>query len=136
MRLLPSLLALFLVAQPAMAEVSITTGRPVPLQGGTPVFDKDSGVRLALIDVTDQRCPAEVDCYWEGMIRLEISVQPASGTAETVILCNICDDGDRSAAAAGLRLYFDTLAPSTADLARMARTPILSDYTATIGLLP
>lgn len=136
MRLPPALLALALLALalvtlPAGAEPHSTT---LMLQGGISTADSQSGSTLTLTGITDQRCPPEVDCYWEGMIRLEVTVLPATGTAETIILCNLCDDGSRSADAAGISLHFDALEPSTADLDRLGRPPVLSDYTATITL--
>ena len=112
---------------------------PLPtlsLTGGAGVTVPKTGHRLLLTGLVDQRCPAQVDCYWEGMIRAEITVMPANGAAQQIILCNLCDDGTRDATVAGLTISLVGLAPSTEDLARLGRAPLLTDYTLTVAYSP
>ncbi|NGM45610.1 hypothetical protein G5B31_08690 [Rhodobacter sp. SGA-6-6] len=136
MRLLPAALALALAALPLplAAEGSTEDGRVLLLPGDREVSDPTTGVTFRLTAVTDQRCPADVACVWEGMIRLEIEAVLAPDDSRSVILCNACDDGGRTADLPGMILRFEGLEPSTAELARRARLPVLQDYTASIAL--
>jgi hypothetical protein len=120
---------LCLLASPALTET-------LRLTGGTPTAVAGTDITLTLTEVQDQRCPADVDCYWEGMIRLTLSVASASGPAETIVLCNLCDGATGTATVAGLTLAFETLTPTTAELARKARLPVLADYTAILTVTP
>jgi len=132
----PIVLALALAALPLplAAEVPAEEERILLLPGDRDVTDTASGATFRLTGVTDQRCPPDVLCYWEGTIRLEIKVQAAPGESRTVILCNICDDGSRTADLPGMTLRLEGLEPSTAELAARARLPVLQDYTASIAL--
>lgn len=132
MRLLPAILALTLAALPLAAETPPAQPRPLDLPGDRDVTDPASGAVFRLTEVTDQRCPHDVECYWEGMMRVGIAVQLASGERQVVILCNLCDEGGRAAELAGMTLRFEGLEPSTAALAGRARMPVLQDYTAQI----
>lgn len=134
MRLLPAVLALALAALPLAAETPPAEPRPLDLPGDRDVTDPASGAVFRLTEVTDQRCPHDVECYWEGMMRVGIAVQLASGEHHEVILCNLCDEGGRTAELAGITLRFEGLEPSTAALAERARLPVLQDYTARIAL--
>lgn len=114
---------------------------PVPadtlrLRGGTPTPVSGTALSLTLTDVQDQRCPPEVDCYWEGMIRLTLTVAPTGGTVETVVLCNLCDGATREATVAGHILSLTGLDPTTADLAALGRAITLADYTAIVAVVP
>ena len=132
----PVVLALALAALPLplAAEAPAKEARLLLLPGDRSVTDTASGAAFLLTGVTDQRCPPDVLCYWEGTIRLEIKVQPTQGESRTVILCNLCDDGGRTAALPGMVLRLEGLEPSTAELARKARLPVLQDYTASIAI--
>lgn len=128
---LPLALALTLAATAAhpltpqlVPELSLTGGTTTPLP--------DTGVTLTLTGITDQRCPADVDCYWEGMIRAEITVT-AGATSEEIVLCNLCDGATGLATAGGLTIGLLALAPSTEELAKLGREPALSDYTLTVN---
>lgn len=132
----PVVLALALAALPLplAAEAPAREARILLLPGDRDVTDAASGATFRLTGVTDRRCPPDVLCYWEGTIRLEIKVQPAPDETRTVILCNICDDGSRTADLPGMVLRLEGLEPSTAELARKARLPVLQDYTASIAI--
>jgi hypothetical protein len=107
----------------------------ITLKAGVEQVIPDTGVTLLLTGITDQRCPAGVDCVWEGMIRAEISVTQNQELTE-VILCNQCDDGESLVAVAGLSIGLVGLAPSTETLAKLGREPLLSDYQLTVNYGP
>lgn len=135
MRLRPAtlaLLALTTAAQPCSAEQL----PQITLKGGEGQTIPDTGVTLLLTGITDQRCPAGVDCYWEGMIRAEITVLGPKPELMEIILCNLCDDGSRDAKVAGVSLTLIRLAPSTEDLAKLGREPRLTDYALTVNYRP
>lgn len=132
MRLAPLAFALA-AALPAAAETP-PGARILALPGDREVVDPVTGAAFTLTAVADQRCPPDVLCYWEGMIRLEIEVRLAPDDSRKIILCNICADGRRSADLPGMVLRLEGLEPSTAELARRARLPVLQDYTASIAL--
>ena len=132
MRLLPAALAL--AALPLAADGSTEDGRVLLLPGDRWVADPATGASFRLSGITDQRCPADVACVWEGMIRLEIEVVPAPDDSRRIVLCNACADGAPTARLPGMVLRLEGLEPSTAALARKARLPVLQDYTAGIAL--
>jgi hypothetical protein len=130
--LLCLLAALLIPAAPAMAQ----QGRPLDLPGDIAVVVPDTALTLVLTNVTDQRCPAGVDCFWEGMMRVEIAVTTGTRAKTMIVLCNLCDDATRDATIAGHQISLVGLSPSTADLARLNRDPVLADYTAAITVSP
>lgn len=135
MRLLaPALALLACIATPALPHSEEPLPRIV-LKGGEGQVVPDSGVTLLLTGITDQRCPPDVDCFWEGMIRAEIAVMPPKGEWTQIVLCNLCDDGERSATVDGLTLTLMGLAPSMEELAKLARPPLLTDYELTLAYL-
>lgn len=136
MRLLVSALALLACTVTAALPYSEEPLPQIVLRGGEGQAVADSGVVLLLTKVDDQRCPAGVDCYWEGMIRAEITVMPPKGELAQIVLCNLCEYGERSATVAGLTLTLMGLAPSTEELAKHARPPILTDYALTVAYQP
>ena len=103
------------------------------LRGGEGQVIPDTGVTLLLTRIDDQRCPADVECYWEGMIRAEITVMTPKAELQQIVLCNQCEDGERLATVAGLIIGLVGLAPSTAELAKVARPPLLTDYELTVN---
>jgi hypothetical protein len=135
MRLLPASLALIALTTAAL-PYSVEPLPQLTLRGGTGVMVAETGVNLLLTAVTDQRCPPNVDCYWEGMIRAEITVQGPKPDLQHIVLCNLCDDGDRSATVAGLTFNLMSFAPSTEELAHLGRAPLLSDYALTVAYKP
>ena len=114
----------------ALALIGLTTAAQpltpklypeVTLKGGEGQMIPDTGVTLLLTGITDQRCPPEVDCVWEGMIRAEITVLTSNQELTGIILCNQCDDGEGLVTVAGLTIGLVGLAPSTEELAKLGR---------------
>ena len=123
--MLRALLCLILLTVPSAAD-------PLRLPGGTSVALPGTDLTVSLTDVTDARCPRDVDCIWEGTIRLELTVRGADTPPQTLVICNICEGATRSAAVVGLTLTLAGLEPSTADLAALNRPARLADYTAPV----
>ncbi|MBN8631746.1 MAG: hypothetical protein J0L76_12905 [Rhodobacterales bacterium] len=135
MRLLPTALTLIALATSALADST----EPLPqitLTGGEGVVVPGTRFTLLLTEVTDQRCPANVDCYWEGMQRAKITVMTPKPELLQVVLCNLCDDGTSSAEVPGLKLFLGGLVPSTEELAKLGREPLLTDYKLIVTYLP
>ena len=129
-----SLIALTGASGPSIADSS----EALPLVEVTstdPAALGDSGLTVVLIDITDQRCPAGVECYWEGMIRVELRVETPGAPAQTVVLCNLCDDATRDAKVGEVTLTLMGLAPTTEALAGLGRAATLSDYTVSLAYL-
>ena len=103
------------------------------LKAGEAQAIPDTGVTLLLTAITDQRCPPDVDCFWEGMIRAEISVLAGMEEPAQIVLCNLCEDGEGMATVAGLSVGLVSLAPSTDVLAKLGRAPVLADYELTVN---
>lgn len=108
----------------------------VVLRGGVtvelPVTDLSATLRL----VTDQRCPVDVACYWEGMRRIEVDVVQGRSAPVRIVLCNLCQGATDSATIDGVTLTFTQLEPSTEDLRALGRQPELADYSALISVSP
>ena len=126
---------LTLIASVAMAETELAQPEVI-LQGGLTTTVPDTGATLLLSDITDQRCPSNVECFWEGMIRAEVTVTPPTGAATEIVLCNLCDDGSRSATVAGLDLTLVALSPTKDDVGALGRDPLLADYALTVAYGP
>ncbi|MBL9046048.1 MAG: hypothetical protein JNK34_01875 [Tabrizicola sp.] len=108
----------------------------ITLTGGKAQLIPETDVTLLLTKVDDGRCPAGVECVWEGMIRAEITVTGPDGAAQEIVLCNQCDDATGLASAAGLTFGLVGLAPSTDELAKLGRAPELADYDLTVNFAP
>ena len=131
------LAALALIGLTTAAQPLTTKLYPeITLRGGEGQVIPDTGVTLLLTGITDQRCPPEVDCVWEGMIRAEITVMTASQELTGIVLCNQCDDGEGLVTVAGLTIGLVGLAPSTEALAKLGRAPLLTDYELTVNYGP
>lgn len=126
---------LTLIASVAMADTEDALPE-VTLRGGLATTLADTGATLLLSDITDQRCPSNVECFWEGLIRAEITVTPPTGAAMDIVLCNLCEDGSRSATVAGLDLTLVALSPTKDDVGALGRDPVLADYTLTVAYGP
>ncbi len=134
----------FALATPALAALAliglVSAAHPltpelipeITLRGGEAQAVPETGVTLQVTRVDDARCPAEVDCFWEGMIRVELTVSTVT-SKQAVVLCNLCDDGTDLASAAGLTFGLVGLAPSTEELAKLGRVPELADYAVTVN---
>ena len=105
------------------------------IQGGEPTAVPDTDITLTLSQVEDQRCPAGVDCFWAGMIRVQLTVSTPTAKQE-ITLCNQCDNAGDLATAGGLTIGLIGLAPSTEDLAKLGREPVLADYELTVNYGP
>jgi hypothetical protein len=127
-----ALLALATPALPWSVEplptVDLTGGAEQPLTG--------TEMMVLVTRVDDQRCPAGVDCYWEGMIRVELTVLGPDESQQDITLCNLCDDATRSATVDGIEFTLIGLFPSQDDLAKLGRAPVLSDYRLTLSYGP
>ena len=108
----------------------------ITLKGGEAQVIPDTGETLLLTRVEDGRCPADVDCVWEGMIRVEITVMTAAPDLTQSVLCNACDDASGLATAAGLTIGLVSLSPSMVDLAKPGRAPLVTDYELTMNYSP
>lgn len=128
------LAALALIGLATAAQPLTTKLYPeLTLKGGEGQMIPDTGVTLLLTRVDDQRCPPEVDCYWEGMIRAEITVMTPKQELTQIVLCNQCADGEGLVTVAGLTIGLVALAPSTEELAQLGRPPLLTDYALTVN---
>ena len=107
----------------------------ITLTGGEAQAVPDTDITLLVTKVDDARCPPDVDCYWEGMIRIEITVSTPT-TKQDIVLCNLCDDARDLADAAGLTFGLIGLAPSTEELAKLGRAAELGDYLVTVNYNP
>jgi hypothetical protein len=123
---------LCLLAAPAPAEtLRLTGGTPTPVPG--------TELRVTLTEVQDQRCPPDVDCYWEGMIRISLMVYydlHRAPAAFPIFLCNLCDGATRQMTTEGFTFALEGLEPSTADLAALGRPVELADYTVLVTVGP
>jgi hypothetical protein len=108
----------------------------ITLKGGEGQVIPGTGVTLLLTKVDDARCPPDVECYWEGMVRVEITVLTATAELEQIVLCNMCDDATGLATAAGLTIGYIGLSPSTEELAKLGRAPLVTDYELTVNYAP
>ncbi len=132
----PALALAFLLADLPLSARADAPPEPreILVTAGTETIDGQTGTTFRLTAVTDQRCPPEVDCYWEGMMRVEITTH-AGAEDRVMILCNRCDDGDGITKLPGMMVRFDGLEPSTEELGRKARLPVLQDYTVRLTLI-
>ena len=120
------------------ATLSLPGGQDESVPAGGVVGVDGPGLRLMLTEVTDQRCPSQYDCYWEGLIRAVILVTSDAHGAQYVVLCNLCDDGGREAVVAGYRLTLDRLEPEHAVIeqldSQLGRAVLLADYTVVVTI--
>jgi hypothetical protein len=132
----PALAALALVGLASAAFPLTPQLYPqMTLKGGEAQLVLGTDITLLVTQVDDARCPPDVDCYWEGMIRVELTVSTPT-SQEEIVLCNQCDDGGYTAEAAGRRFGLVALAPSTEELAKLGRAPVLGDYLVTVNYDP
>lgn len=122
MRALLSAFVLFLCLSSAGSATEVT----VPGRGSAAV--PGTGLTIGLTAVQDQRCPSDADCYWEGLIRVELSVADGGGVPETLVLCNMCDDASREGHAAGRLVTLVRLEPGRDVLDPLGRAVVLTDY--------
>jgi hypothetical protein len=132
------------LALAALALIGLTTAScaltpqvfpELTLAGGEPTAVPDTDITVTLTEVEDQRCPAGVDCVWAGMIRVQLTVSTPTAKQE-ITLCNRCADATDLATAAGQTFGLIALQPSTEDLAKLGRAPVLSDYALVVNYGP
>jgi hypothetical protein len=112
-----------------LAAASALADQTIDLPGGVPTPIPGTALTVVLSDVTDQRCPADVDCVWEGMIRAEITVLTGAGATRTFTLCNACDTAGVPQVIAGKTFALGELRPNREFFRPLSRNAILSDYT-------
>jgi hypothetical protein len=106
------------------------------LKGGEAQMVPGTGITLLLTKVDDSRCPGDVDCVWEGMIRAEITVMAPTPDLAAITLCNACDDASGLATVAGMTFGLVRLSPPMVDLAKLGRPPRVTDYELTVTYGP
>ncbi len=134
MRLALAMLAVICLAT-ALPALTTQLFPQLVVAGGKPTAVPDTDITLIVTDVEDQRCPAEVDCVWAGMIRVHLTVSTPT-SKEVIVLCNQCADARDLASAAGQTFGLIGLAPSTEELAKLGRAPVLADYEVTVNYAP
>ncbi len=125
---------LLLIAALTLGAASFTQAESLTVPGGQPASLPGEDMTLTLTAVQDVRCPPEVDCVWEGLIRVEILVAKAGQEPQVIVLCNMCDEAVREAQAAGQRIELLRLEPSKAELATLGRPAALTDYRVVIDI--
>ena len=129
MRTLIAVLCLLPFAAQASEEpLQITANAPMAVAG--------TGLTLRLIALTDQRCPADAECYWEGMVRAEILVTNGDRIPVIITLCNLCDGARGDAIVDGHTITLGKLSPSMEELANLGRLAQLADYRLAISVSP
>jgi hypothetical protein len=122
-------IALLWVAFVCAGAATVQAEDTLRLPGGTPVVLPGTDAELTLTKVADSRCPSDVECVWEGMVRADVRVAQGAGAPVTMFLCNACSDADRSITVAGRELALVRLEPTMALLAKLSRNVTLTDYT-------
>ena len=62
------------------------TTETLQLSIGQPPATALGGVRVALVEVSDQRCPVDVNCVWAGYAKVTLEVSPPGAAAERVVI--------------------------------------------------
>ena len=130
-RLFSAMLAgcLSLPAVAQTATLALPGGQEVHFPAGGLIGVAGPRMVLTLTRLDDQRCPSQVDCYWEGMIRAVIAVTVDGQGKTEMILCNLCGDGGRTGAVAGYVLRLERLEPEVTVIEALGRVAVLTDYT-------
>jgi hypothetical protein len=128
MRILIAICAAILSLSPVFADAL-----EFRVKGGETVGLAGADATVALTGVVDQRCPADVDCYWEGMIRVELTVTHGAAS-EVIVLCNLCDGATREAKVAGQTVTLARLEPGRDVLDPLSRLIVLADYTVVLRI--
>jgi hypothetical protein len=120
----------------ALCALSAQADQIIDLPGGVPTPIPGTALTVVLSDVTDQRCPSDVDCVWEGMIRAEITVLTGASGTTIFTLCNACETGSSSQTVAGKSFTLGTLSPGRDVLDPLSRLIVLEDYTLQVTVSP
>lgn len=129
MKFVLALLAVLILATAAMAN-----SREIAVPGGGAVFLPGSKTMVRLAAVQDVRCPSTLDCIWEGTIRVELELAVPGDLPGVIVLCNVCEDGGRTAQHGRYRLTLLRLEPGREVLDPMGRGPVLQDYTVVLAV--
>lgn len=127
------LLCVFAMIASVSAACAASTEVIVP--GGGSAVVPGTDLKISLTAVNDNRCPSYADCYWEGLIRVELGVARADGAIETVVLCNLCDEATRGAQVAGYGITLIRLEPGREVLDPLSRNVVLEDYRVVLEVL-
>jgi hypothetical protein len=127
MRIIALLFCLLPMAGFANEEpLRITSAAPTAVAGTT--------LTLQLIDLVDQRCPDDADCYWEGMVQAKVQVVDGTNAPITITLCNLCEGADADATVGPYTITLGYLYPSKHELAMFGRPAILADYSLSLDV--
>ena len=85
---------LWMLVRGTRKVLAVPGGTTIEVPAGGVTGLAGPGVTVGVTGITDQRCPSAVDCVWEGMTRVVPKLEDGQAT---VVLCNLCDDGDRPA---------------------------------------
>ena len=127
MRMVMTVLALLLpgFAMAGTVELRVDARQAVTLPG--------TDATVMLTAVQDVRCPSDADCYWEGLIRVELTVTEGAAS-EVIVLCNLCDEATREAVVAGRQVTMMRLEPGRELLDKLSRLVVLEDYTVVLAV--
>jgi hypothetical protein len=128
--MLRTLAALLCLATPALAD------QIIDLQGGVPTPIPGTDLTVMFSAITDNRCPSNTTCAWEGMIKAEITVLTGTRTPTTLILCNACDEAGIPQTVAGKTFTLGKLSPTPEFLSLVSRTIDLELYTLQVTVSP
>jgi hypothetical protein len=128
MRILIAICAVILPLSPVFADAL-----EFRVKGGETVGLAGADATVTLTDVVDQRCPSYADCYWEGMIRVELTVTQGAAS-EVIVLCNLCDGATREVEVAGQVVTLARLEPGQDVLDPLSRLVVLEDYTVVLAV--
>lgn len=107
---------------------------PLALFGTTPAAVPGTDLTIQLTGITDQRCPVDLACVWQGMIRLELAVTAGTNTPAPIVLCSACAGAGPGAVVFGYKLVLREVFPSTTDLALLGRAAEPTDDTITLDV--
>jgi hypothetical protein len=65
-------------------NVQLNTSFEVPLNGN--IFIDSESIELSVNEITDVRCPVDVQCFWAGNAKVELSME-AGNTGKQLSLC-------------------------------------------------
>jgi hypothetical protein len=128
MRHMLATLALILAA-PVWADTTLQ------IKGGETRLIPGTDLAVRVIHILDQRCPADLECYWEGMIEVHLALIEPDLEPMEVILCNACEDGPNTTSQGGVTLMLKALSPARTVLDKLGREPVLGDYSVDLSVV-
>jgi hypothetical protein len=118
------------------AQAEGAPGQQVSAPGGRAVTVPGTDLTLTVVDVLDQRCPPDIECYWSGPIRVELDVARGATDPQRIVLCNLCDGATDIGHTGRFTFLFRDLMPSKGDVVALGRAPQLADYTVVLVVAP